>query len=266
MRFNSDNNNMRRIFFCTVLTVAAFAVQAQGMDKGHHIEFYGGVSFPVGNFGKPLFGSSHYENGEGTLDFHGAKIGASYGLVADFYVINDYIGILINVNAGTHSLQAAATYPGKYFFPSSGTAEWTTSASGSWHSIQALLGITARYPVVDWMLFTGRAAIGYSHFVVPFFSASITTPNGYVYSNTLTTPSKGGFGYLAGVGLQFCITSAFGIHLRSDYCGSSAISFKGDKAAVSEIYDKNQDINKTPFEFREALQTVNINIGLSLAF
>jgi hypothetical protein len=263
---------MKRIFFCIMLAIAVFTVQAQGMDKGHHIEFYGGASFPIGDFGKPIFGSYYHENEkQATLNFHGAKIGASYGLVADFYVINDYLGILINVNASTHSLQALQpeedTYPGRYFLPRNEKTKWTMSASGSWNSIQALLGITARYPIVDWMLFTGRAAIGYSHFVVPFFSAYATnTTKGYV-SNTLTTPSKGGFGYLAGIGLQFCITSSVGIHLRSDYCGSSLIPFKGDKATVSETYDKNQELKeKITFEFRESLQTVNVNIGLSLAF
>ncbi|MDR2557182.1 MAG: hypothetical protein LBC49_05680 [Bacteroidales bacterium] len=267
---------MRFRFFITVAAFAAFGIlgtfsaQSQGMDKGHHIEFYAGAGFPVGGFGKPLFSSSYYENGkQATLNFHGAKIGASYGLVADFYVINDYLGVLINVNANTHSLQAAATYPGEYFFRPLKPV-WTTTVSGSWHSIQALLGITARYPVVDWLLFTGRAAIGYSHFVVPFFSADVTTQNRYVYSQTLTTPSKGGFGYLAGVGLEFCITPSFGIHLRSDYVGSSAIAFKGNKAAQSVLFRNNEPLSEpnaaTTFEFNEMLQVVNVNIGLSIAF
>jgi hypothetical protein len=261
---------MKKIFFCIALTVAVFNIQAQGMDKNHHIEFYGGVGLPVGGFSKPLFGSSYLQQGQqATLNFHGAKIGASYGFVADFYVINDYFGLLINVNANTFKLQDAAIYPGKYFFSPSELLDltWKTTASGSWHSIQALFGVTARYPLVDWLLLTGRAAIGYSHFVAPFFSSdATTTPNVYAYNHTLTTPSKGGFGYLAGIGFQFCITPAIGIHLRSDYCGSSAISFKGDKASVSELYFRGDLDEETTFEFRESLQTINVNIGLSLAF
>jgi hypothetical protein len=256
---------MRRVFFCIALTVAVFVVQAQGMDKNHHIEFYGGVGFPVGSFGKPLFGYCFYEEDkQATLDFHGAKLGASYGFVADFYVISDYFGVLININGSSHSLQEAKMYPGEHYAP-----VWKTTVSGNWNSIQALLGITARYPVVDWLLFTGRAAVGYSHLVVPFFSAEADA-KGVSYYNSLTTPSKGGFGYLAGIGLQFCITSSFGIHLRGDYSGSSVIMFNGGKSAESAVFRKQSNEllpeGTTAFEFQEAFQAVSVNIGLSLAF
>ncbi|MDR0763774.1 MAG: hypothetical protein LBF01_04690, partial [Bacteroidales bacterium] len=59
-------------------------------------------------------------------------------------------------------------------------------------------------------------------------------------------------------------------HLRGDYAGSNAITFKGDKAAASALFRNNEplaDQNATTmFEFKEALQVVNVNIGLSLAF
>jgi hypothetical protein len=65
---------IKRIFFCIILIVAAVAVQAQGMDKGHHIEFYGGTGIPVGNFGKPLFGRSDLAAGQqASLDFQDRK-------------------------------------------------------------------------------------------------------------------------------------------------------------------------------------------------
>ncbi|MDR1973856.1 MAG: hypothetical protein LBQ31_04185 [Bacteroidales bacterium] len=249
--------------FTTMFTCTAFA---QGMDKGHHIEFYGGASIPVGSFGKSLFGQSYYEDGkQSTLDFHGAKTGASYGLVADFYVINDYIGILINVNASTYSLKSAATYPANDILTN---ATWNTTASGKWHSIQVLLGATFRYPIVDWLLVTGRAAIGYNHLVVPFFASEATTQQSrYTYKHTLTTPSKGGFGYLAGVGLQFSATSSIGFHLRCDYTGSSAIAFRGNKQAESVITDDLGQVRSTDyFEFHESFQAINLNFGLSLAF
>jgi prepilin signal peptidase PulO-like enzyme (type II secretory pathway) len=250
------------------LMLGAFlqAVSAQGMDKNHHIEFYGGVAFPVGKFGKPLFNSFSAENGQqATLNFNGAKLGTSYGLVADFYVINEYLGILINVNAATNSIGDAASYPVAKNYVQN--IKWKTTTLGNWHSIQALLGVTARYPIVDWLLVTGRAAIGYSHLVVPYFSAEGTTSlNRYIYTNSISTPSKGGFGYLAGVGLQFCVTSAIGFHLRGDYSGSSAIAFRGNKVAISEVYLNNNLENSTTFEFHESFQAINVNIGLSLAF
>jgi hypothetical protein len=247
-----------------VLGIFLQGLFAQGIDKGHHIEFYVGGSFPVGKFGKPLFNSFSSENGQqATLNFNGAKIGASYGLVADFYVINDYLGILINVNAATNFIGDAANYP----VANVQNVNWKTKASGNWHLIQALLGVTARYPIVDWLLVTGRAAIGYSHLVVPYFSAEGTTSiNRNKYENSISTPSKGGFGYLAGVGLQFCVTSAIGFHLRGDYSGSSAIAFRDNKAAISDIYLNNNPESSTPFEFHESFQAININLGLSLAF
>ncbi|MDE6307799.1 MAG: hypothetical protein K2L79_03190 [Bacteroidales bacterium] len=238
--------------------------------KRSDVAFHAGAAFPVGKFGQAPFGRIDYSNH--TLDCNGAKIGVTYGVAFDFYVFNEYCGLFITFQG--HSNKTAA--PAEAFGPDPATQmgkrAWTTDETDKWTEIMAMAGGTFRFPLVDWLVGTGRVGIGYAHMLSPFYrSASDDLHVRYTYD--FSSGSKPAFGYAVGLGLKFLVSRGFHIDLKADYMGSTPFNFANTEAMVyveskSKPEDGKAEVKgtQTAYSFKETFSVVDLSLGFTIAF
>lgn len=268
-------NNWRR--FCLSLLMLGLAGLECGFAAGSFYElkrsdvaFQVGASFPLGKFGKAPFG--RVDRVGRTLDYNGAGIGVAYGLAFDFYVFNEYCGLYITFQG--HSNKAMT--PAAAFGPDPATAlgkrAWETVETDRWTELMAMAGGTFRFPLVDWLVATGRVGIGYAHMLSPFYRAASEDRN-VRYTYDFSSGSKPAFGYALGVGLKFLVTRGFHIDIKADYMGSTRFNFANTGSVVyRESLTKPEDgktemkDTQAAYSFKECFQIVDLSLGFTIAF
>lgn len=240
--------------------------------KRSDVAFQVGAAFPIGAFGKAPFG--RIDHGGRTLDYHGAGIGVSYGLAFDFFVFNEYCGLYITFQG--HSNKAAK--PSEAFGPAPdmpgglGRRAWETAETGKWTEFMAMAGGTFRFPIVDWLVGTGRIGIGYAHMLSPFYRAeSLDRRIRYTYD--FSSGSKPAFGYTVGLGLKFLVSRGFHVDIKADYMGSTRFNFRNTSATVYSENTADASGGKTEvkgaqttYAFTECFQMVDLSLGFTIAF
>ncbi|MDE5559615.1 MAG: hypothetical protein K2I84_03070 [Bacteroidales bacterium] len=240
--------------------------------KRSDVAFHAGAAFPLGKFGQAPFGRIDYNNR--TLDCNGAKIGVTYGVAFDFYVFNEYCGLFITFQG--HSNKTAA--PAEAFGPDPATTlgkqVWTTDETDKWTEFMAMAGGTFRFPLVDWLVGTGRVGIGYAHMLSPFYRSTSDDPYRHLhYTYDFSSGSKPAFGYAVGLGLKFLVTRGFHIDLKADYMGSTPFNFANTEAMVyveskSKPEDGKAEVKgtQTAYSFKETFSVVDLSLGFTIAF
>lgn len=235
--------------------------------KRSDVAFYAGAGFPIGAFARPTFGAINATNH--TLDYHGANIGLTYGLAFDFYVFNEYAGLYVTFQGHANSVrEPAASFLGAQgvrVVPQSG---WKTAPTqDKWSEFMAMAGGTFRFPLTDWLVGTGRLAIGYAHMLSPFYRSIMENPKtGLIYIHDFSSGSKPAFGYTAGLGLKFLASRGFHIDLRADYMGSTPFNYTNVESRVYVDAPKTPDLHTTSYSFKETFQMVDLSLGFTIAF
>lgn len=237
--------------------------------KRSDIAFQVGASVPLGSFGGSLFNTIDIKGKN--LKYNGAGVGVSYGLALDFYVINEYLGIYIAFHGHSNQVKSSDNiFTGVE--PTSGLAqkEWKTEETDKWSEFMALAGITFRYPLLDWLVFTSRVGLGYAHLLSPFYSAQVIERN-LTYSHDFSSNSKPAFGFAAGVGLKFLVSRGFHVDIRADYMGATNFSFDNTKSAIylsNNKEDKPKEVfgEPTAYSFKEAFHVLDFSLGFTIAF
>lgn len=238
--------------------------------KRSDVAFHAGAAFPLGKFGQAPF--SRIDRNNHTLDCDGAKIGVTYGVAFDFYVFNEYCGLFITFQG--HSNKTAA--PAEAFGPDPATQmgkrAWTTDETDKWTEFMAMAGGTFRFPLVDWLVGTGRVGIGYAHMLSPFYRAASDDMH-VRYTYDFSSGSKPAFGYAVGLGLKFLVSRGFHIDLKADYMGSTPFNFANTDAMVyieskSKPEDGKAEVKgtQTAYSFKETFSVVDLSLGFTIAF
>ncbi len=235
--------------------------------KRSDVAFYAGAAFPIGAFARPTF--SAVNAGSHTLDYHGADIGLTYGLAFDFYVFNEYAGLYVTFQGHTNSVKL----PVEPFFGGQGVrgvpqSGWkTANTQDKWSEFMAMAGGTFRFPLTDWLVGTGRFAIGYAHMLSPFYRSVMENPKtGVIYIHDLSSGSKPAFGYTAGLGLKFLASRGFHIDLRADYMGSTPFNYANVESRVYVDASNAADLYTGAYSFKETFQMVDLSLGFTIAF
>lgn len=237
--------------------------------KRSDVAFQVGAAFPLGAFGRTPFG--RIDRAARTLDYNGAAIGVSYGIAFDFFVFNEYCGLYITFQG--HSNKAMA--PERVFGPDPSTAmgkrQWETSKTDKWTEFMAMAGGSFRFPIVDWLVGTGRVGIGYAHMLSPFYRAA-SEDRHVRYTYDFSSNSKPAFGYTVGLGLKFLVSRGFHIDLKADYMGTTNFHFSRTNSVIymAGLAEPDQQVEvsgtRTVYSFKESFQVVDLSLGFTIAF
>lgn len=272
---NTMKNKVSR--FCLGLLALALAGMEYGLAAGSFYElkrsdvaFQVGASFPLGQFGRTPFG--RVDRNAHTLDYNGAGIGVTYGLAFDFYVFNEYCGLYITFQGHSNKSTAPAEAFGPDPAMALGKRTWETAETGKWTEFMAMAGGTFRFPLVDWLVGTGRVGIGYAHMLSPFYRAA-SADRHVRYTYDFSSNSKPAFGYTVGLGLKFLVTRGFHIDIKADYMGSTNFNFANTNSVIyMESLTKPEDgktevkNTQTAYSFKECFQVVDLSLGFTIAF
>lgn len=230
--------------------------------KRAELEFHVGPAIPLGSFAKPAF-SFYDENGqERLLDYHGARLGVNYGLSFGYYISPDW-GILLLFNGHANKVK---TDPFSIYRP--GQFDWQTETTDKWTEFMAMAGATYRIRIVDRLVFSLRAYIGYAHLISPFYSSTAMVSNSK-YSFKLNSDSDPNFGYGAGAALKFLVTRGFHLDLRCEYMGVVPFKFEnvGSEVRMENTGSGQQTVLMSPsFSFKENFQMLNVSFGFTASF
>lgn len=251
------------ISICIFLNVSDVFAQYKSL-KRTDIEFHVGAAFPIGAFGSKAFST---DNGVG---YNGAKIGVSYGLALDFYVINEYLGIMLLFNGHNYGVQDENIFRagGDGNLANIYNSDWAKVENDNWIQFSAIGGLAFRYPLTYWFLVTARAGIGYAHILSPFYQSE-TNFNNKHYTAYYHSVSESSFGYIAGLGLQFAISRSFKLNIKGDYFG--AVPFKFDNVKTETIYNNTTTgeqvaVNESISSYKQKFNTINLTFGFTVAF
>ena len=238
--------------------------------KRSDVAFHAGAAFPVGKFGQTPF--SRIDRDNRTLDYNGAKIGVTYGVAFDFYVFNEYCGLFITFQGHSNNTAAPAEAFGPDPATQMGKRAWTTAETDKWTEFMAMAGGTFRFPLVDWLVGTGRVGIGYAHMLSPFYSSAADDTH-VRYTCDFSSGSRPAFGYAVGLGLKFLVSRGFHIDIKADYMGSTPFNFSNigssiyveslQKPEEGKVEVKN---TQTAYSFKETFSVVDLSLGFTIAF
>jgi long-subunit fatty acid transport protein len=213
----------------------------------NYIGFSAGVSTPLGEFSKTGTGSlNNWNNNSGF-----AKTGFAFGVEGAYYFLPKLglAGTLYYSNHGGFS-KADASKLGDSYTDAFGVDESTVKTSGSYSSVNAMLGPQLSFPI-NKLTVDVRALGG--------IIQSLSTPEMTVQleDNTSTllkqkSSTASAFGWQVGAGLRYAMTNKLGLMFRADYFNSDGIKIKNE----------NRSNNAGRMVTKQPMSWINASVGL----
>ena len=229
--------------------------------KRAELEVHVGPAIPLGSFGQKAFQGNEDLGSSGNLTYHGAKVGVDYGLAFNFYA-SPHWGVVLFFNGHSYGLKtdAFSAYQGN-------TYAWQTEETDKWTEFMAMAGPTYRCMIVDRLLFSARAFIGYAHLMSPFYRSRAEVGSS-TYAYSLDSESESQFGYGAGVALKFLIGRGFHLDLRCEYMAAVPFYFRnvGSQVSMSGQNVQTSTPHDEKYTFHERFQSLNVSLGFTVAF
>ena len=244
----------RIVFFTIALCSSASAFAQKGAS---FVEVDGGVSLPLGNWGKTSTASSLMSVNGTISDKNGyAKTGGFFSVDGAWF-FSKYFGIGGMFKYGTHSLKGVDSLSQGY--EESFDVDTTRTSTTSYKMWSIMPGLYFNLPLVKKLSLTARALVGITHATTPAITVGIE--DGQVNDPPVQqySASRTAFATDLGVGLKYSIIKCLAVSLRADYFYT-----KPDFAISNapRINNAGREVNS----YDEALSSVNFSLGLAYSF
>lgn len=238
------------LFVITVSTsVSSFAQKGSGF-----IEIDGGVSLPLGNWGKTSSAGS-LQSLNGTIpDDHGyAKIGG-FGSVDGAWFFSRHFGVGGMFKYGSHSLKGVDSLSQGY--EESFDVDTTRTSTTSYKLWSIMPGLYYNLSLAKKLSFTARALVGITHATTPQITVGIE--DGDVNDPPIVqySASKVAFATDLGLGLRYGISKCLAVNLRADYFYT-----KPDFSIKNA--PRNNNAGREVYTYDQPLESVNFSLGLA---
>lgn len=243
---------------------SAFPAFSQSIHslKRAELEIHVGPAIPLGSFGRTAFQGNEDISTATALDYHGAKVGVNYGLAFGYYASPNW-GVVLLFNGHSYGVKTGADGFAAYQpdYP------WTTTETDKWTEFMAMAGLTYRCMIVDRLVFSARAYLGYAHLMSPFYRSEAKVGTN-LYEYTLHSDSDPQFGYGVGVALKYLIGRGFHLDLRCEYMSAVPFYFRnvGSQATISGQNVQSSVPHDKRYTFHEHFQSLNVSLGFTVAF
>lgn len=230
--------------------------------KRAELEIHVGPAIPLGSFGQTAFQGNDNIATATTLNYHGAKVGVNYGLAFGYYASPNW-GVVLLFNGHSYGVKTGdegfSAYQPNY--------PWKTTETDKWTEFMAMAGLTYRCMIVDRLLFSARAYLGYAHLMSPFYRSEAQMGSN-LFEYTLHSDSEPQFGYGAGVALKYLVGRGFHLDLRCEYMAAVPFYFRnvGSQVSMSGQNVQTSTPHDEKYTFHERFQSLNVSLGFTVAF
>jgi hypothetical protein len=245
-----------RVFFIIPALLMSVSIFAQ-QRPSNFMEIAGGVSVPMGNWGKTSTASSLMSI-QGTInDNHGyAKTGA-FGALDGAWFFSRHFGIGGMFKYGTHNLKGVDSLSQGY--QESFDVD-TTRTTPTHYTIWSIMpGLYFDMPLADKISLTARALLGVAHASTP--QIVVTIEDGGVFDTPIEqySASQTSFAVDLGAGLRYRITKCLGIGLRADYFYTKP-DFTINNS--SRVNNAGREVK----QYNQPLESINLSLGIAYEF
>jgi opacity protein-like surface antigen len=243
-----------------ILLIAAlsFSTASFAQEKpAAFIGIEGGVSIPLGNFGKWSTASSLMSINGTVNDVSGwAKVGG-FGALNGAWFFSRHFGIGGLFKYGTYHLQHVDSLSQGY--EESFDVDTTRTTTTSYKMWSIMPGLYFNLPLAKRFTLTARALAGIAHSTTPNITVSIEDGGVFDQSVIQESASKTAFAFDLGAGLRYGINQCIALDLRADYFYT-----KPDFTIQNE--GRNNNAGREVNEYDQALSSVNFSLGIAYLF
>ena len=245
---------MKKILTCSFLILTLFIYKAKAQDKEipvypkGYLDFNGGISYPLGNFGK----SDYYNNKAGF-----AKKGITLGAEGAYYFYKN-VGVVVSFSFQDQGELTAADAQNLANGYNNDFGKDQTSLTGNnrYNNVTLLIGPQYSFLYKKFTLDLHAQAglvksYGTPDILVLFDNTTSNTPE-------IEQFSVGGYklAYGGGINLRYSLTDGIDVGLRSNYVNTEAFSIRNS----GHINNTGRLVTSLPFSF---IQTA---IGFTIKF
>jgi opacity protein-like surface antigen len=241
--------------FITALCISA-ATSAQ-QKPATFVEIDGGVSLPMGNWGKTSTASSLMSI-QGTInDVHGYAKPGGFGAIGGAWFFSKHFGIGGMFKYGTHNLKGIDSLSQGY--EESFDVDTTRTTPTNYKMWSIMPGLYYNLQIAGKFAFTARALVGVAYATTPRIYVNIED-GGVTDPPVIQNPSsKAAVAFDLGAGVKYNILKYLSINLKADYFYT-----KPDFTITNTGRITNAGREVTQYD--QALASVNFSLGAAYEF
>jgi opacity protein-like surface antigen len=235
------------------LSPAVFAQQ----KPANFIGVEGGISLPLGNFGKSSTATA-LTSIQGTVnDPSGYAKPGGFGAVSGAWFFSKHFGIGGMFKYGTYDLKHVDSLSQGY--EESFDVDQTATTVTNYKMWSLMPGLYVDLPLARKLSFTARGLVGISHTSTPQITVAIEDGGVEDPPVVQSSASKTAFAFDLGAGLQYRIVHCVAINLRADYFYTKPDFTIGNSG-------RNNNAGREVTTYDQALGSVNFSLGIAYSF
>jgi hypothetical protein len=247
-----------RVYKAVFLFIALCVCASSFAQKGSSfIQVDGGVSLPLGSFGK-VTNASALESLNGTkTDNSGYANPGGFFSVDGAWFFSKYFGIGGMFKYGTYDLKGVDSLSQGY--EESFDVDTTRTSVTNYKMWTIMPGLYFNLPLAKKLSLTARALVGIAHAKTPAIAVGIE--DGGIEDPPVVqySVSKTAFASDLGVGIKYSIIKCVAISLRADYFYT-----KPDFTIANSA--RNNNAGREIYSYNQPLESVNFSLGLAYSF
>jgi opacity protein-like surface antigen len=207
---------MKSIKIFLFIAALTFTTSSFAQQKGtSFIGVSGGVSIPLGNWGKTATASSLMSINGTVGDVHGWASPGGFGSVDGGWFFSKHFAIGVMFKYGTHSLKGVDSLSQGY--EESFDVDTTRTTHTNYKIWSIMPGLYYHLKMADKLSFTARVLVGLAHASTP--QILVTIEDGGVFDAPAIqySSSQTSFAWDIGAGLRYALTKHFALDLKADY-------------------------------------------------
>ncbi len=242
---------------CFIIIALCISASSFAQKGSSFIEVDGGVSLPLGNWGKTT-GASQLMSINGTVnDKNGyAKTGGFFSVDGAWF-FSKHFGIGGMFKYGTHSLKGVDSLSQGY--EESFDVDTTRTSTTSYKMWSIMPGLYFNLPLVKKLSLTARALAGITHATTPAITVGIEDGDVNDLPIQQYSASKIAFATDLGIGLKYSIIKCVAVSLRADYFYTKP-DFTIDNAP--RLNNAGREVSS----YDQPLESINFSLGLAYTF
>jgi hypothetical protein len=239
------------------ISAASFAQQKPANLPDNFIELEGGVSLPLGNFGKTSTASSLMSI-KGTInDVHGYAKAGTFGAINGAWFFSKHFGLGGMFKYGSYNLKGVDSLSQGY--EESFDVDTTRTTPTEYKMWSIMPGLYYNLAIAGKFSFTGRALVGLAYATTPRIYVNIED-GGVTDPPVIQSPaSKAAFAFDLGAGFSYHLLKCLSVNLKADYFYT-----KPDFTIANTVRITNAGREVTQYD--QPLESVNFSLGVAYQF
>lgn len=243
-----------KIMTAALVIVVSTIAMAFAQKPAPFIGITGGISFPLGNWGKAdyIVSTTSFANDLAGYAGTGQWIG-----IEGAYFFSKYVGVGALFNYGSNKTKDIDSLSGGY--RESFDVDQVTTTAGSWKVLDFMPGLYFNFPVYQKLAVTARALAGITSASTPLITVDVE--DGGIDDGTFTqeSSSKTAFGFDIGAGLSYPVIKSLLIQLNGDF------SYSKPDFTITNTQRMNT-AGRLITEYNQPLEAMNISLGVAYQF